>query len=229
MKLDAVRPRPGSATRPAVHEVSHLIVEEIMTRSLITVTPETTVAEARELTRQHRIRHLPVLHDGTLTGIISDRDLREAGATCGGEASQSIGRFIKTAVITTHPLEQIGEAAYLMAENKIGCLPVVQNNHLIGIVTETDLLRQLVSLLGVDRPGSQIEVAVPDEPGTLAAVADVIRMHRTNIVSVLTPPRKDPGRRRLVFRIATIDPRKIIADLDTQGYEVRWAAPRLED
>lgn len=199
-----------------------MLVDEIMTRRVITATPEMTVADARALTREHRIRHLPLLEAGRLVGIVTDRDLREAG-------QGRVGDIMQPDVITTHPLDPVGEAARLLAEHRIGCLPVVQAGDLVGIVTETDLLRQLVSLLGVDRPGSQIEVTVEDRPGVLAEVADVIRQHRVNVVSVLTPRHREPGKRRLVFRIATIDPRRVIADLKSRQYEVRWAAPQLED
>lgn len=199
-----------------------MLVDEIMTRRVITATPEMTVADARALTREHRIRHLPVLDAGRLVGIVTDRDLREAG-------QGRVGDIMQGDVITTHPLDPVGEAARLLSEHRIGCLPVVQGGELVGIVSETDLLRQLVSLLGVDRPGSQIDVTVEDRPGVLAEVADVIRKHRVNVVSVLTPRHPEPGRRRLVFRLGTIDPRRVLADLEGEGYEVRWAAPRLED
>lgn len=203
-----------------------MLIDEIMTRQVITVAPETAVSDARVLTSEHRIRHLPVLDNGRLVGIVTDRDLREALLS---EGQRRVGEIMETDVITTHPLDPVGEAARLLSEHRIGCLPVVQEGELVGIVTETDLLRQLVSLLGVDRPGSQIEVTVDDRPGVLAEVAGVIRTHRVNVVSVLTPRHPEPGRRRLVFRLGTIDPRRVIADLESAGYDVRWAAPRLED
>ncbi len=206
-----------------------MLVEEIMSREPVTIGPGQTVRTAMALAKAKRIRHIPVTEGPRLVGLISDRDLRDAKPSILGSESDEfldstlVRDIMHTSVITVHPLDTIGEAARLLCEHRIGCLPVVKGGELAGIVTETDILRSLVSLTGVDRPGSQIEIEVDDRPGLLAEAAGIIKYHHINVISVLTTPARVPDRRVLVFRVGTIDPRQIISDFEAHGYQVRWA------
>ncbi len=198
----------------------------------VTIHPGATVREALSLTRSRRIRHLPVTEGKRLVGIISDRDLRDVCPSVLDPGHEElldrtkVQEIMHRNPITAHPLDHIGEAARLLYEHRIGCLPVVSGGELMGIVTETDILRSLVQLMGVLKPGSHLEVEVPDRPGMLAGVAGIIRNHRVNINSMLTfPSTRSPESLVLVFHIGTIDPRRIIAELAAAGYQVRWPRP----
>jgi acetoin utilization protein AcuB len=108
-----------------------------------------------------------------------------------------------------------------MYEKRIGCLPILDGDDLVGIVTSSDVMEALVRLVSAHEPGSRIEVALPDRPGELAAVAGIIRDESVNIVSVLSSERED-GKRVTVFRLDTIDPRGITESLEEAGYLVLW-------
>jgi acetoin utilization protein AcuB len=126
-------------------------VRELMTGGLVCVTPETPVVEARQTMITQRIRHLLVTEDRRLLGIVTDRDIRlnlpsQATSLSVWEmnyllARLTVGEVMTKSVIIIGPDREARDAARLMMEHKIGALPVVDDDHLIGIVTETDILR----------------------------------------------------------------------------------------
>ncbi|MDA8211442.1 MAG: acetoin utilization AcuB family protein [Clostridia bacterium] len=205
-----------------------MLVRRIMNKEVVTVSPEMSLWEALNLVKSKGIRHLPVVEEGRLVGIVSDRDLRTASPPFLQVENWDImtGTLLKQImhrdVITVHPLESIDEAARLLYEHRIGCLPVLQQGTVVGILTQSDILFALVELMGVTSPGTQIQIEVPDRPGTLADITDIIKANGVNIVSLLTTPGERPAYRGVVIRIKTIDPRKIIQQIKTAGYRVLW-------
>ena len=132
-----------------------MIVRELMTGAVITAPPWMPILEARNLMVKERIRHLPVkAPDGKLLGMITDRDIRlnlpsQATSLSVWEINHllsklTVGEVMTRAVLTVGPDHPAREAARLMVEHQIGALPVVDGGHLIGIVTETDLLRAFI-------------------------------------------------------------------------------------
>lgn len=208
-----------------------MYIEDIMTRRVVTVTPETMALEALETARAGRFRHLPVIEGTTVSGIVSDRDLRSvAGLLPSAEALEvmrrtPVGAVMHRDVIIAHPLDPIEDAARVMFEHKVGCLPVVSGADLVGIVTETDVLRSFVQLSGGLRTGSRLEVDVPDRPGVLAEVGQITRDHRVNVASLFTAPSGQLGVTTLVIRLEALDLRGVVTDLKARGFEVRWPDP----
>src|SRR5919112_426834 len=127
-------------------------------------------------------------------------------------------------VVTARPEDPIEEAAMEMYERKIGCLPVVGDDGLVGIVTSSDVMRAFVRLVGGHEPGSRVEVALSRRPGAFAGVAGILQNAGANIVSVLASSKgeDEAGERVAVFRIDTIDPRRVVEGLEAAGYAVRW-------
>jgi len=211
-----------------------LLVEDIMTRDVETVSPSTNICDALAIMEERRIRHLPVLAGGALVGIVSEGDLKEAQSLVirdcreGAERRTPVEVVMRRRVFTAHPLDPIEEAALVMYRRRIGCLPVVSGGELVGIVTQTDLIRSLVELMGVNRSSSRLEVQVPDRPGMLAQIAELIRKHGVNISSVLTLPAEEAGEKKLVFRLQTIDLRRIAGDIREAGYRITWP-PTLDE
>jgi acetoin utilization protein AcuB len=211
-----------------------LLVKDSMTREVVALSPGTTAADALALCREKRIRHLPVLEQGRLAGIVSDRDLRSAAPSLGdpgrAEALQSlqISDIMTRDVVTTHPGDPIEEAANRMREKRIGCLPVVEDGDLVGILTSSDVMEALVQLTGAHEPGSRLVASMPDRPGTLAGAAGIFGVLGINIVSVVAGPRQEPPPgeqgpwRAAIFRIDTIDPKEAIEILERAGYSVLW-------
>jgi acetoin utilization protein AcuB len=213
-----------------------------MTEHLVTLSPEASVAEALTLCRKRRIRHIPILDEGRLVGIVSDRDLRDASPTLGDPERARILQEIRVAdvmsreVITVDPQDSIENAAQQMYELKIESLPVVAEGavagagstvgeeEVLGIVTSSDVMRALVTLAGLPEPGCRIEVSVPNREGILAEVAGKIREVEVDIVSVLSDPDRRSGQRTMVFQLATADPSSVMQSLKTAGYEVSWVS-----
>ena len=132
-----------------------MMIRELMAGGLITVRPETPVQQARDLMAKERIRHLPVTGPGgALVGIVTDRDIRlnlasQATSLSVWEINHlltklTVGQVMTESVITVGPDRDAADAARLMLDHKIGALPVTDAGHLIGIVTETDMLRAFV-------------------------------------------------------------------------------------
>jgi len=206
-----------------------MIVEQVMKTPVVTLRATNTIAEALQLLRHHRIRHLPVIDgEGRLVGLVTDRDLRDASPSIFhlhkhlDDLQKPVSTMMKTDVIVGHPLDFVEEVAALFYEHRIGCLPIVNNGKLVGIITQTDLLRTFIELTGVHQPGSQIEVKVPNEAGVLGKAASIISSRHVNIASVLLYPDSDPNYKILVFRVQTMNPIHLIHDLKKAGYAVLW-------
>jgi CBS domain-containing protein len=129
-------------------------LSEIMSRGLITVDKNASLRRARRILDQHRIRHLLVMDGKRLVGIVTDRDLRQAAPSSKSPLTTSereefmdelkVAEVMSRKLITASPDTTVREAARVMVSEKLGCLPVVNGNQLVGIVTETDLLEMLV-------------------------------------------------------------------------------------
>lgn len=207
-----------------------LQVRDSMAREVVTISPGESAGEALSLCRERRIRHLPVVEDGRLVGVVSDRDLRSATPAFGDPARAAALAEVRVTdvmaqdVITAMPDDPIDEAANTMREKRINCLPVLEDDELVGIITSSDVMEALVYLVGAHEPGSRMEVVVPDRPGTLAGVAGLIGELGINIVSVVASPRQPghPPSRVAVFRVDTINPAGAVEVLESAGYRVLW-------
>jgi acetoin utilization protein AcuB len=207
-----------------------MLVRSKMTRDVITVSPDTSLAQALEITRGHRIRHLPVVNsNGKLVGLISDRDLRLATppvwAADHAELlkalhTRTVGDHMVSKIIGIAPGAPIEDAAQLMYNNRIGCLPVLDNGELVGILSETDLLRAYAELFGVQRNSTRIEVLMPDRPGELARIVRVIGIEmRANITGLVMPP-IDGDRSLAIMHVQVENPTDIMEALRKIGYQV---------
>ena len=207
-----------------------MLIEEIMVKEVITLTPTNTVRDALKIMRDKKVRHLPVISDSrSVVGIITDRDLKEVIPSTLAEYKgrdiyeTEISTIMTKNPITGHPMDFVEESAVIFYRNKIGSLPIVSNNKLVGIITETDLLYKYIELTGAHQPGSQIEVRVPDTPGILFEVSKVFFEQKTNVQSVLVyPDQQNPASKILVIRIKTMNPINVIEGLKMGGFEVLW-------
>jgi acetoin utilization protein AcuB len=211
-----------------------LLVKDSMAHDLATLSPDETAATALAVCRERRIRHLPILREGRLVGIVSDRDLRSSTPALGdldrAAALQKlqVEDVMARDVVTADPEDPIEQAANTMRERKIGCLPVLGGEELVGILTASDVMEALVYLVGAHEPGSRMEVAIPDRPGALAGAAGVFGMCGINIVSAAMgatrPPEEEgaPRERIVVFRVDAIDTNEVVGYLEEAGYSVLW-------
>jgi acetoin utilization protein AcuB len=203
-----------------------LRVMDSMTREVVTLGPEASVAEAWGVCQELGIRHLPVVEGGRLVGLVSDRDLRDVSPPRGsGGERETLGwvrlrDIMSTDLVTIHPLDTIEHAAREIYERRIGCLPVVADGELVGIITSSDMMRTLIELVGAHGFGSWVEVEVPNQPGMLANVTDVIRERQVNIAGVFLTPAPRANNRVIVLRLETMNPTGIVRSLQDAGYKV---------
>jgi acetoin utilization protein AcuB len=195
-----------------------LTVRDVMVTNPVTVRPHETARHAYQLMRDHRFRHLPVVEDGHLVGILSDRDLRPV-LLSPTLARARVGELMSENLTTVGPEALVEEAASLLVVKKIGCLPVVADGRLVGIVTETDLLGVLVELLGLLTQSTRLDVAVAGGPDAYERIVEIIRAHDGRIISVGAVPGSE-GKTVFSVRLEPCDPRPIVDALRAAGFEV---------
>lgn len=201
-----------------------MLVRDIMRSPVVAVPPGTTLADAYRTMREKGFRHLPVLEAGRLVGVVTDRDLRLATSALAAvpfPADSSVSAVMSTEPLTADAEDAVEDAARVMRERKIGCLPVVEDGCVIGIITGIDLLDALVRMTGVDKPTGRLEVRLPDRPGELARLTALLSERELNVHSILTSP-EGPERVRAVLRVGSIETRPLAKELRDAGFEVVW-------
>ncbi len=207
-----------------------MFVGKKMSKNLITIGPDDSLEKAMDLMKKHKIRRLPVMDGDRLVGIVTDRDVREAWASDATTLSVyelkylldrvKIKEIMTKQVITITPRHTIEEAAKLMYEWKISGLPVLENGKLVGIITESDIFKIFLEVMGWGEQGTRIEILVDDKPGVLAKISSIIKEFNVNIVSIVTAKAEEPGKRILIMRIKTENPEPVINEIQSRGYHV---------
>jgi acetoin utilization protein AcuB len=207
-----------------------MLVQDIMQRDVVAVTPKTPLSSLVRSLQRRGIRHLPVTDEGRLVGIISDRDLKSAiasvvtsqtAATVSHLDHLTAADIMMRSVITIAPMFAVEEAARLMVTRKISALPVTEDGHLVGIVTDSDVLHLFVRALGVTEPTSRIDVVLGAEAHALDTVVHAVTQAGAVISSVMTMTSPVTGLREAMIRLATINPGPAIKALEAKGFTVR--------
>lgn len=201
-----------------------MLIREVMKTNPATVSSDTKLSEAYRLMNEKGIRHLPVTENNKLAGIVTDRDLRLATSKLAEhpfDPATEVGKIMSRPVRTAGPDDPVESATQIMREMKIGCLPVVDDSELIGIVTITDLLDALLKLTGVHQPSGRLDVRLSDRPGELAKLTALLAESKVNIHSILSYPEKDQ-KLRLVLRVGTIEMKRLAETICNAGFEVIW-------
>ncbi len=197
-----------------------MFVKDRMTHPVITVTPDTPIMEAREIMRRERIRRLPVVDkEGNLVGIVTEKDILNASPSAATTLSVwelnyllskiTVGEIMTRDVITATEDMPLEEAARLIADHKVGALPVVRDRKVVGIITESDLFRVFLELMGARLPGVRITVCLPDIPGQLAKLTKAIADAGGNIVSVSTFEGEKAGTKCIVMKVTNVSPEEV--------------------
>ncbi len=206
-------------------------VAKRMMRNPVYVDENDSMKKAMDLLKEHEIRHLPVLKDGEkLVGIVSERDIKQASPSPATALEireiyylldkVKVKQIMTRRPYTISPTAPIEEAALILREKKIGCLPVIEEGRLVGILTETDILDAFIESMGVSGPGYRMELALPNRPGMLYEVLKLLKDFDVNIVSVATAAHEDPGMKVLILRLETKNYKLLKSALKKAGYEL---------
>lgn len=189
-----------------------MFVGERMSHPVISVTPEAPIHDVLVMFKKEHIRRAPVMKDGKLVGIVSQRDLLNASPSPVTSLSvwemnyliskvtvkQVMSKKVKT-IDTDTPIE---EAARIMADSKIGGMPVMRSGQVVGMITETDLFKILLELMGAREKAVRVSALVEDKPGQLAKVTKAIAEAGGNFVSFGMFSGPDTGTKILTFKVA---------------------------
>jgi acetoin utilization protein AcuB len=208
-----------------------MLVKDRMTIDPVTVAPETTFPEAFELIREKGIRHLPVMDKGgKLIGVVARTDLLHASPSMATTlsvfeinfllATLHIREVMSSPPVTVAEDAPLEEAARVMVERKIGCLPVMRDGELAGLITETDMFEVFVEVLGGEEASLRVTVRVPDVRGELARLAGVIAGLGGNICSVARFRGEDPAHCYITLRLEGVEEETLVPALTAEVEEI---------
>jgi acetoin utilization protein AcuB len=198
-----------------------MLVKNWMSKEVITLDIDDSMQNAISLMKKHNVRLLPVMKKGKLVGIVSDRDLKRASASDATtldihELLYLLSKIKLKSIMTQKPVTvpddyTVEETAEVLLSNKISGAPVLdQDGKVVGIITQSDLFRVLISLTGISSKGIQFAFRLEDRPGSIKEVADVIREFGGRMASILTSYEKvETGFRRVYIRMHSIDRQKL--------------------
>ena len=221
-----------------------MFVFEKMKTDLISVRPETTLAEAKALMQDNNFRHLPVVDDNDkLVGIITDRDMRDAhpSSLLTEEAYQRtlaevmqhpVEKIMTRDPITISPYYTLQDTLLVIGQKKVGALPVVdEEGHLKGIMSTRDLLRAFVNIMGINEPGTLLCILVTEKTGQLKRIVDIVTEENVSMGSVLVARDWAQEKRAIVPYLLTNNVMAIKKKLLEQGFELldpmKWYLDQL--
>ena len=212
-----------------------MLVKERMTRHPITITPDVSLHDALRIMREEKVRRLPVLDkNGKLVGIVLEKDLLYASPSPATSLSVyelnylvariKIEDLMSREVITIEEDCPLEEAARIMVDNNIGGLPVMRGDKLVGMITESDLFKVFLELLGARNPGLRVTIKVPEQRGLLARLTRALADQGADIVTLGTFWGDDLSNREIAFKVQGIEcaaVEKVLADLGADIVDMR--------
>ena len=208
-----------------------MLIRERMTHNPVTIRDDTSLHDALKIMRENKVRRLPVLDKkGKLVGIVSEKDLLYASPSPATSLSVwelnylvskiTVSEIMTRNVITVCEDCPIEEAARIMVDNKIGGLPIVRGDTLVGIITETDLFKIFLELLGAREQGTRFTLLVPEKRGMLAAMTQKVTEMGGNIVTLGTFLGEDPTNRLITMKVQDVDKEQLWPKLEELGIKL---------
>ncbi len=198
-----------------------MLVENWMNPKVITAHVNDSMLDASKILKEHGIRHLPILKEGKLVGIVTDRDLKRASPSDATTleahellyiiANIKVGEIMTKNPITVPYNYTVEEAAEILLEHKISGMPVVDKGGMVvGTITQADIFKVLISLTGIGRRGIQFAFELEDRPGSIKEVADILRKYGGRMSSILGHYEKaSSGYRHVYIRAYDIQREKL--------------------
>ena len=208
-----------------------MLVGERMTRNPVTITQDVGIEDALKTMRDNSVRRLPVLDKkGKLVGIVSDKDLLYASPSPATSLSVhelhyllsklTVKEVMSSPVITVTEYTPLEEAARIMVDNKIGGLPVLRSDKVVGIITETDMFKIFLEMLGARKRGVRLSLLVPEAKGVLAELTTEIARLGGNIISLGTFYGEDPSNAKITVKVEDVSQEDLLRALKGIAVEI---------
>ncbi len=208
-----------------------MIIKDVMTKNPVCVSEDTSIVEANEIMLKNGFGKLPVLDKSKkLVGIITKKDIAKASPSSATTLDKyeinslleklTVAKCMTKKVIVVSPEEVVEETAKIMVDNEIGCVPVVSDDIVVGIVTESDLFALFTAMFGAGYKGVRANFYMQDKPGELSALVKCLAEKGANIVAVITRESEKPGSRRVTIRVTDIDEKSMKQILDENSAEI---------
>jgi acetoin utilization protein AcuB len=211
-----------------------MFVGERMSRPVISISPEESINEVLAMFKREHIRRAPVINAGKLVGIVSERDLLNASPSSATTLSVwemnyliskvKVKDVMTKKVLTVDKDTPIEEAARIMADRKIGGLPVVSSGKVVGIITETDLFKIFLELMGARQNAIRLTATVPEQPGELAKITKAIANNGGDFVSFGMFSGPDANSKVLTFKVQGMKKekvREVLGDVVLKFWDIR--------
>jgi acetoin utilization protein AcuB len=208
-------------------------IRDMMTKNPITVDSETLVIDAQKIMTENNVRRLPIVDKGKLVGIVTQHDLLMASPSPAISLSihelnyllskMKVKEIMKKNPVTLTPDTPFEEVLKIGQDKKISSYLVVENGKLVGIATESDLVRFVTRVLGLQDEGARITIeGLGGEPGELQQVISILDQHKTAVLSMMSFQKADKKDWMMVLRLKTRTPEAIVNDLKKKGFKVTY-------
>jgi acetoin utilization protein AcuB len=208
-------------------------IKDVMSKNPFTVDSETLVLDAQKIMQENNIRRLPVFDKGKLVGIVTQHDLLRAAPSPATSLSvyelnyllskMKVKEVMTKNPVTVNPDTPFEEAIRLGQEKKIGSFPVMDKEKLVGITTESDIVRVLARVLGLREEGSKITIeGIGGKLGDLKKIISIVDQHKTIILSMMSLPRPEKNDWLIMLRVKTKKSQPIVTDLKKAGFKVTY-------
>lgn len=208
-------------------------VGDIMSTNVVTVTEDTLVDDAKKIMDAHRIRRLPVMKKDKLVGLVTKHMLLEAAPSPATSlniwelhyllSKMTVNKIMVKNPFTIFPDMPVEEALQLGQEKGYGGFPVVEDGRLVGVVTESDIVRMMTRVLGVKEKGKRIDIRASNKFGNMKKIMDVLDKSKTVLLSMMTlPPEEWEKEWLVVLRVQSDDVKPIAEDLKSAGFKVTY-------
>ena len=202
-----------------------------MTPDPITDTDKTPIDEALRVMRDKRVRRLPVVNaNGKLVGIVAEKDILYASPSPATSLSiheihylvskLTVGEIMIKNVLTITDDTPLEEAARVMADHRIGALPVMRDSKLVGIITETDIFKALLELMGAREPGVRLTMRMPEGQGVLPLCTETMTSLGGRVLALLTWSAEEPDYRMVTVKVTGVGREKLTEGIGKLGVEI---------
>lgn len=206
-----------------------MAVKDFMTRKVVYISPDTTIAHAAEIMRDQKLHRLPVIENDKLVGLVTEGTIAEASPSKATSLSIYEMNYLlnKTKVkdvmihdvVTISQYASLEDATYLMLKNKIGILPVVDNEQVYGIITDRDIFKAFLEVSGYGEKGVRMRFVTEDEVGVLSHIIALLVEENLNISNTVNIPRKDG---KVVIEV------QIDGDIDLVSLKAKFEAHNIK-